>query len=56
MTFSGSGTVKFRNGQIYETHETWDFSPLLAQIGVVSDDAVAHSLTGGTGRGGQPVS
>ncbi len=48
---SGSGIVKFRDGQIYETPETWDFSPLLAQIGAVPEDAVARALTGGATAG-----
>lgn len=42
--FGGTGIVRFADGQIVESHETWDMLGLLAQIGEVNQAALGTYL------------
>ncbi|MEL7447910.1 MAG: ester cyclase [Pseudomonadota bacterium] len=44
FAFEGGGIVTIRGGKIVESHETWDFFALLAQLGAVSADALDRLL------------
>ncbi|TQV86531.1 ester cyclase [Aliikangiella coralliicola] len=45
VNFSGTAIVRFRDGQVVESHETWDFASMLMQSGVVADDIMMRVLS-----------
>lgn len=46
IDFSGSAIIEIRDGQVCQSHETWDFLGMMDQIGAVDRGAVARELTG----------
>ena len=45
VEFVGTAIIRFRDGKVVKTHETWDFASLLMQLGVVSEEDAVHELS-----------
>lgn len=44
FSFQGNGIVTINNGQIVESHETWDFHGMLTQLKANDTDVLAKTL------------
>jgi predicted ester cyclase len=46
IQIAGTGLAQIQGSKILESHETWDFASMLAQIGAISGDVIAREVTG----------
>ena len=44
FSFEGNGIVKFENGRIVESHETWNFLALMVQLGAINENALGELI------------